>query len=319
MEAFVRRAAIKWTYLLALIAGLLWFGNWLVAGYIYPQGEGLVIGEPAVVAAEFTATVQSIQVQQGQKVARGDRVAQITSQSMAESRARLTAESAQRSAKLAEMKIRNGIVDATLSSAENRERVASEGQDRLKTLYDKGYSPNIIRTEAAVQAYAGTQAAEALRAEQLELAGQLRQLLKASEAADSALSDLVALFDSGQMRTPITGTISTVSVSPGSVVRAGEPMLEILGEHRFVIAWIPVGRLFGSLGYKLAPGRAVSVDTGHGVLWGKITHVSPVAASLPREFHKSFVPTERQQFIRIEFDEGVVPPPYFTKVDVSVL
>ena len=316
MEAFVRRAAIKWTYLLALIAGLGWCVNWLAAGYIYPDGDGIVIGEPAVVAAEFTATVKSMQVQQGQQVTQGDRVAQITSQSMAESRARLIAESVTRSAKLAEMKIRNEIVNATLSSAIFRERVASEGQNRLNTLYDKGYSPNITRTEAAVQAYRGTQDAEALRAEQRALAGQLGELLKASEAADSALSDLLALYDNGQMRAPITGTVSTILVSTGSVIRAGDPVLEILGEHRFVISWFPVGRLFGSLGYELAVGRAVSVDTGHGVLKGKITRVSSVTGPLPREFQKSFAPTERQQFIRIEFDEGVVPPPYFTKVTV---
>src|ERR1051326_6654742 len=134
MEAFLRRTAIKWTYLLVLIAGLGWFGNWLAAGYLYPQGEGIVIGEPAVVAAEFAATVRSIQVQQGQMVAQGDKVAQITSQAMAESRARLTDESVQRSVKLAEIKIRSEIVNATLGSAETRERVSSEGQDRLNTL-----------------------------------------------------------------------------------------------------------------------------------------------------------------------------------------
>jgi len=316
MEAFVRRAAIKWTYLLALIAGLVWLGNWLAAGYVYSEGEGIVTGEPAVVAAEFTGTVRSIQVQQGEKVLEGDRVAQITSQSMAESRARLTAESVQRSAKLAEMYIRTEIVNATLSSAETRERVASEGQAHLNLLYDKGFSPNAARTAAAVQAYRGTQEAEALRAEQRALADQLRQLSKASEAADSALFDLVALFDGGRMRAPITGTVSTVLVSPGSVIRAGDPLLEILGERQFVISWFPVGRLFGSLGYRLAVGRAVMVDTGNSVLSGKIAHISTVAGALPREFQKSFAPTERQQFIRIEFDEGVVPPPYLTKVTV---
>lgn len=316
MEAFVRRATIKWAYLLALMAGLGWFGNWLAAGYVYPQGEGMVIGEPAVVAAEFTATIKSIQVQQGREVAQGDRVAQITSQSVAESRARLTTEAVQRSAKLAEMQIRNEIVNATLSSAETRERVASEGQDRLNTLYNKGYSPNINRTEAAAQAYRGTQDAEALRAEQRSLAEQLRQLTKASEAADSALDDLIALYDSGQMRAPITGTISAVLVSPGSVVRAGDPMLEILGEHRYVISWFPVGRLFGSYGYDLAVGREVRIDTGNGIILGKIVKISTVAGSLPREFQKSFAPTERQEFIRIEFNKGVEPPPYFTKVAV---
>ena len=35
-----------------------------------------------------------------------------------------------------------------------------------------------------------------------------------------------------------------VLVSPGSVVRPGEPMTGIIGKHRFVVAWFPVSRLF---------------------------------------------------------------------------
>jgi len=316
METFVRRAAIKWTYLLALFAVLGWLGNWFAAGYLYPHGEGMVIGEPAAVAAEFGATIRDIPVQQGQAVSQGEVVVHITSQFMAESRARLTAEAVQRSAKLAEMRIRKEIIDATLSSAETRERVSSEGRDRLDTLYAKGYAPNSNRTEAAVQAYHGKQDAESLRVEQRALGDQLQELLRASEQADLALGDMLALFDSGQMRAPIKGTISAVLVNPGSVIRAGDPMLEIVGEHRFVIAWFPVGRLFGTNGYDMAVGRTVSIDPGNGSLSGKIAKISTVAGSLPREFQKAFAPTERQQFMWIEFDKGVVPPSYFTKVNI---
>jgi hypothetical protein len=39
-----------------------------------------------------------------------------------------------------------------------------------------------------------------------------------------------------------------------------------------------------------------------------------VASALPREFQKAFTPTERLQFVWIEFAQGVTPPPYFTKV-----
>jgi hypothetical protein len=30
----------------------------------------------------------------------------------------------------------------------------------------------------------------------------------------------------------------------GSVMRRGEPMIEIVGKHRFVVAWFPVSRLY---------------------------------------------------------------------------
>jgi len=42
----------------------------------------------------------------------------------------------------------------------------------------------------------------------------------------------------------IDGVVGTVLVSPGSVVCRGEPMIEIVGKHRFVVAWFPVSRLY---------------------------------------------------------------------------
>jgi multidrug resistance efflux pump len=312
----MRRAAIKSIYLLGLLSFLAWLGNSFAGGYIYARGEGMVIGEPALVAAEFNATIREVLAKQGQVVSKGEVVLHITSQYMAESQARLTSESVQRSAKLAEMQIRSEIINATLASAETREEAASEGKARLDTLYDKGYLGVMTRTGAAEQAYRGKQDVESLRAEQRALSAQLRQLSAASEQANSALSDSLALFNAGQMSAPIKGTISVVLVSPGAVIRAGDPMLEIVGEHRFVIAWFPVGRLFGSLGYDLAVGRRVSVDPGNGSLPGTISKISTVAGALPHEFQKSFAPTERQQFIWIELDKNVTPPPYFTKVKI---
>ena len=70
-----------------------------------------MIGDPAVVAAEFNATIREILVKEGQAVSKGEVVAHITSQNMAESRARLISESVQRSAKLAEMQIRSSYKD----------------------------------------------------------------------------------------------------------------------------------------------------------------------------------------------------------------
>jgi len=42
----------------------------------------------------------------------------------------------------------------------------------------------------------------------------------------------------------IDGVVGTVLVSPGSVVCRGEPMIEIVGKYRFVVAWFPVSRLY---------------------------------------------------------------------------
>jgi multidrug resistance efflux pump len=76
--------------------------------------------------------------------------------------------------------------------------------------------------------------------------------------------------------------------APGSVVRPGEPIIEIVGKHRFVVAWFPVSRL-----YRLQVGDAVTISTGGGrSLAGKITKVSVIAGALPKEFQKAFTPID---------------------------
>ena len=151
-----------------------------------------------------------------------------------------------------------------------------------------------------------------MRAEKRALNDQLKMLTVATEQADLALSDLLDVFDQGRLRAPISGTVSAVLANRGAVVRAGDPLLELVGDHRFVVAWVPVGRW-----YKLEVGQKVSINAGTGALPGVISRIGTVASALPREFQKAFAPTERLQLIWIEFDRGVTAPPYFTKVVIN--
>jgi len=90
---------------------------------------------------------------------------------------------------------------------------------------------------------------------------------------------LVALYDDGNLRSMIDGVVSKVLVSPGSVVRPGEPIIEIGGKHRFVVAWVPVSRL-----YRLQVGDAVTISTGGG---GALPARSQRSASLPARCRKN--------------------------------
>jgi len=116
------------------------------------------------------------------------------------------------------------------------------------------------------------------------LDGQIATMSSASEQADCALKELVALYDDGNLRSMIDGVVGKVLVSPGSVVRPGEPMIEIVGKHRFVVAWFPVSRL-----YRLQVGDAVTVSTGVAVSTGGATCParSPRSASLPTRCRKN--------------------------------
>jgi len=307
----LRRVAIKWTYLLALIGFAVWMFDVFFGGSIYLRGEGLVLGQPAVVAAEYNVTVRNVLVKEGERVAAGQVLVQISSQQLAEARARLSAEAAARAARLADLEIRKEVVNATLAAAEDREAVAAETKNQLNESYKKGLLSALSRTAAADQAYQGQKDAEALRAEKRALTEQLKLLTVATEQADLALSDLLDAFDQGRLRAPTAGTVSAVIANRGAVMRAGDSLLELVGDHRFVIAWVPVGRL-----YSLEIGQRVSIGAGAGALPGTISRIGAVASALPREFQKAFTPTERLLLIWIEFDTGVTPPPYFTKVKI---
>jgi membrane fusion protein, multidrug efflux system len=307
----MKRMAIKWTYLLALIGFGVWVFDVFFGANVYLRGEGLVLGKPAVVAAEYNVTVREVLVKEGERVAEGQVVVQISSQQIAEARARLSSEAALRAARLVELDVRKEVVNATLAPAENRETVAIEGKNQLNESYKKGLLPALSRTAAAEQAYNSQKDAEALRAEKRALTDQIKMLTAATEQADLALSDLLDLFDQGKLHAPIAGTVSTVLANRGAVVRAGDPLLELVGDHRFVVAWVPVGRW-----YKLEVGQTVSIDAGTGALPGTISRIGAVASALPREFQKAFTPTERLQLIWVEFEKGVTPPPYFTKVRI---
>jgi membrane fusion protein, multidrug efflux system len=307
----MKRMAIKWTYLLALIGFGVWMFDLFFGGNIYLRGEGLVLGKPAVVAAEYNVTVREVLVKEGERVAQGQVLAEISSQQLAEARARLSSEAASRATRLADLEIRKEVVNATLAAAEDREVVAAETKNQLNESYKKGLLSALNRTAAADQAYQGQKDAEALRAEKRALTEQLKLLTVATEQADLALSDLLDAFDKGRLRAPIAGTVSAVLANRGAVVRAGDSLLELVGDHRFVVAWVPVGRW-----YKLEVGQKVSIDAGTGALPGTISRIGAVASALPREFQKAFTPTERLQLIWIEFQNGVIPPPYFTKVRI---
>jgi multidrug resistance efflux pump len=124
------------------------------------------------------------------------------------------------------------------------------------------------------------------------LDGQIATMSSASEQADCALKELVALYDDAKLRSMIDGVVGKVLVSPGSVVRPGEPMIEIVGKHRFVVVWFPVSRL-----YRLQVGDAVTVSTGGATCPTKIAKVSVIADALPKEFQNAFAPIDGTRWL----------------------
>lgn len=308
----VGRMIFRWLYLAGVLGLAVWLFTFYFSGLLFFQSDGLVLGEPAVVAAEFTATVQDLAVEQGDTVNRGEVAATVSSQSVTETIARLTAEIATLQARRGERSTRGVVVDKLLELAQNRQKVATAARERLESAQIKGYLPLNPRTAAVDLEYRSYEELETLRAEKSVISSEIATLSTALAQAEKALDDLRKLYDGGRLRIPIDGVVSRVVAQKGAVVRAGEPIVELYGNRRFILAYIPTGRL-----YSFAVGDAVNIRIGFQTSRGRITRVEPVAATLPREFQRAFSPIETQQVIRVDFAPNETPPPLFTKVSLT--
>jgi multidrug resistance efflux pump len=306
-----RQAVIRLVYFSALLGLAAWLSDLFLGSLFYLRSEGLVLGEPAVIAAEFPVTVRDLLVREGEHVKAGSVAAIVTSQTVAESIARLTADLAGRESRLSELRIRGEKVEALIRLAQMRQEVTADARSELEKLMKDGLLTLDKRTAAVESEFRSLQDLEALKAEKRVVEAEINNLQTASLEAETAVRDLRHLYDDGKMRVPIDGIVSHRAVDKGAVVRAGEPLIEISGEQRFVLAYIPPGGL-----YDVAVGDRVQINSGLRSAEGIITRVEPFAAALPREFQRAFTPVERQQVLRVEFAPGENAPPLFTKVQL---
>ena len=104
----------------------------------YLRSERRVLGEPAVIAAEFPVTVRDLLVREGERVKAGSVAAVVSSQTVAESIARLTADLAARESRLSEMRIRGEKVAALIKLAETRQEVTAGARAEMEKLLKGG-------------------------------------------------------------------------------------------------------------------------------------------------------------------------------------
>lgn len=306
-----RLAIIRWMYLGSVVALAVWLGDLFLGGSFYLKSEGMVLAEPGVIAAEFPVTVRDILVREGERIDKGQVAAIVSSQLVAESIARLTADLGVRESRVSELRIRSQKVDAVIEIATSRQDATAHTRKRFDAAMQKGHLP-IDKYATAVEAdFRGQQDLETLKAEKRVVESEIATLRSVLSTSENAVNDLRRLYDDGRMRSPIEGIVSRLVAERGSVVRAGEPIIEVYGNQRYVLAYLPTGVL-----YEILPGDQVLIKTGLRTVEGVVVRVEPFAAALPREFQRAFTPVERQQVLRIEFKREEDAPPLFTKVRI---
>ena len=308
----MRRALVRWTYLIAVLSMLMWIGSTVVSGIVFKSADGMVVGDPGMISPEYTVTVLEVLVRNGDRVSKGDMVARVSSTRVAEITAALSLQSSTLVTRMAEISSKSEIIDTLVGSAEARVKVVDSNTDQLREIRDKKLLPLLTDNALAEQQFKGKQELAVLRAEREAMGRQVPNAVAASRFTDQALQDIQVLFDAGRMKAPMDGYISDVEAGIGSVVQPGSLVASMVGLQRYVLAYFPVSRL-----YQLKIGSPVTIEIGFG-RWvqGSIARIEPIAARLPKEFQKTLSPVDRQQIVRIDFDKEE-DIPFFTKVTVK--
>ena len=314
LQTEVRRRQVsrgRWIYLgIILVAGL-YAVDALFGSALYLKSDGLVIARPYTVATEYTATVRNMVVEEGQWVEKGQVLVQVSSQDITEKIADLSLRVATSRARLADFRVRAGVASELTGAARERRKVDKEAKKNLSNLFDRGLVTANRRAQAVREAYRSLADERLLVAEARATRAQLKALTAALSNAEAAFKEMVDAYGGGIINAPVTGVVTTLRVTEGSVVRAGEHLLEIQAGPRRVMGYLPTGTL-----YSLRIGETVVVRCGVSEFPARISSIQPMAVALPGEFQRRFQPVERAQIAFIDFENPRKAPPLFAKVGV---
>lgn len=306
-----RRAFGQWIYL-ALVAGLfIWLINLFFGQYLFFRAEGLVTQDRQVIAVSYIALVDGLAVDEGVRVKAGEEVARIRSTQILENVATLSTRISEVRARRADLMARAAFLNAMTPIADRRARDMTELRQRYEDGIRRGLATNNQKREFVEGEYDSALEKARIASEKSTIDGEIAGLDEVLERAETALDKILSVYADGVVTSPSDGVISELHVAQGSVLRAGDPLMEIVVGEPYILAYLTPGSL-----HKVETGDEVIVIFGVTELKGKITQIYPVSPKLPDEFQKTFRPKDRSQIFRIDLAGGSRIPPTFTKVSI---
>lgn len=306
------RAWGRWVYLLLVFGLVIWIFNLFFGELVYFQAEGIVLRDRVVIATQYPAEIADITVQEGDGVEKEEVIVELRSQEVEEKLASLYANFADVLARNTELQVRKNVIEAISPMAARNYNEARQARLASEELRSNGLLTASRRSELLTDEIDSAQLYTQVEAERQAISANLPDLEAAIGASQQALSRLRRTYANGVVEAPVTGIVGYLHVSDGSVVRAGEPLMEIFNGPPYVLAYVPSGAL-----YELTAGDTIKISIGFNSFRGHVEHIYPVASQLPSEFQNTFQPVARAQVVRIEFEPGQATPTLFAKVALS--
>ena len=260
----------RWVYLILVFALFFWLFNIFVGPKLFFRAEGLVAQDRQVVAVSYTAEIKELRVKDAARVERGTVLALVRSPEMEESIARLSIDFSELRIREAQLNTRMGVLQAVRQVADDRARGMSSLRKNLESLYQRQLATAAQFSASLEDEYEGVFDRERIVAEHQSTQQEINKLQTVLKQSAAALAAIKNTYSAGVITAPIEGLVSGINVASGSVVRAGDPLLEIFTGPKYVIAYATPGALEA-----IVVGQDVTVEYGVKTLVGKIADVLP--------------------------------------------
>ncbi|ATD66482.1 hemolysin secretion protein D [Luteimonas chenhongjianii] len=238
------RHLVFWLVLL-VVAVFVVVGLYLAMRPAAPQVQGMVDADTYNVAPKAVARVEVMYAEEGQRVARGELLAELSSPEIqaADQQANAALQGAEAARELADEGARVEDVrsaEAVWQAARAASALAARTARRADNLFAEGVISAQRRDEADAAREASAAQAEAARQQYLKLAAGVREPTRALaesqvEAARAGVFEATALEKETHLLSPIDGEIAERFVQPGELVLLGVPVYTIIDiDHPYV-------------------------------------------------------------------------------------
>lgn len=302
----------RWIYLGLLCGLLLWIADLFIGNLLYFQAEGLVMRDRVVLATQYPAEVKKLNIEEGSRVTKGQFLAQVRSQKVEETFAQLYSDMAQAIGRATDLEVRDKVYKAIYPMAQHRYEEAHAARVATDSLPGQNLISNMRRAELLKGEIDSAQERTRIEAEQSTIEKNVPDLKAAVAASKDAVKRLREIYADGVLKAPDDAVVGYLHVAEGSVVRPGDPLMELFTNKPYILAYVPEGAL-----YELEPGDPVKISVGFNTYYGRVARLYPLASRLPKEFQNTFQPAARAQVVRIEFDTNQNFPALFSKTKLS--
>jgi multidrug resistance efflux pump len=284
------------------VVGVFVMLGWTFTGHwFFLDAEGIVTKERTIIAPDYAARVLAIHVKSGDTVKPGTHIATLQSREIIDSIADLMTRRATILSREAQVAGRVETIRKVLPSAAERRKRAIATQNQMASLSARGLTTGPRVQDSQREFYEAQREESSLTTELQALDAEHRNILSSRKEMDSVIGQVQANYNNGKVVAQIEGVVGPKVPNPGQIVKSGDPLVELYRGNMFVLAYMPVGRL-----YSILPNDAVRVSDGQHNFAGRVERIETVTDALPPEFQVNFRSQDRQQLFRVVFDS--MPP-----------